>query len=179
MGYAGRSAPSPPTRSTIEQILSQNPDLSSAWYEALGPDWAQLQEEWLHRLGNLTLTGYNPELSDRPQLVNPQIRAMFDLLEARIRALDLNVSQEVLKLTIACKAETNVVVIVPKAKRLLLSLNMPFAELDDPNGIAKNVAGVGRWGNGEVEFGVASMEEIPYAIGLIRQSLERKMEGES
>ena len=43
-------------------------DLSAAWREALGPDWAQSQEEWLHRLGNLTLTGYNPELSDRPFL---------------------------------------------------------------------------------------------------------------
>ena len=56
---------------------------------------------------------------------------------------------------------------------------MPFAELDDPRGVARNVAGVGRWGNGEVEFGVASLEEVPYAIGLIRQSLERQLEGES
>lgn len=46
-------------------------------------------------------------------------------------ALDLNVSQEVLKLTIAYKAETNVVDIVSQAKRLRLSLNRPFAELDD------------------------------------------------
>lgn len=50
---------------TIEHILPQNPELSAAWREALGPDCRQLQEEWLHRLGNLTLTGYNPELSDR------------------------------------------------------------------------------------------------------------------
>lgn len=34
----------------------------------------------------------------------------------------------------------------------------------------------GRWGNGEVEFGVASLEEIPYALGLIRQSLERQLD---
>ena len=115
-------------------------------------------------------------LDDRPQLANPQIRAVFGLLDARIRALDPNVSPEVLKLTIADKAETNVVDIVPQAKRLRLSLNMPFAELDDPRGIAKNVAGVGRWGNGEVEFGVASLEEVPYAIGLIRQSLDRQLD---
>ena len=100
-------------------------------------------------------------LADHPQLANPLIRAVFNLLDARIRALDPNVSQEVLKLTIACKAETNVVHIVPQAKRLRLNLTMPFAELDNPRGIAKNVAGVGRWGNGEVEFGVASLEEIP------------------
>jgi predicted transport protein len=99
-------------------------------------------------------------------------------LDARIRALDPNVSQEVLRFTIAYKAETNFVAIVPQAKRLRLSRNRPFAELDDPRGIAKNVAGVGRWGHGELEFGVASLEEVPYALGLIRQSLDRQLEGE-
>lgn len=101
---------------------------------------------------------------------------MFDLLDARIRPLDLILSQEVLKLTIANKAETNVVGIVPQAKRLCLSLNMPFAELDDLKGIARSVASVGRWGNGELEFGVASLDEVPYAIGLIRQSLDRQLD---
>jgi predicted transport protein len=220
----------------------------------LGADWRQIQEEWLHRLGNLTLTGYNPELSDRPfldkrdhqeggfctsplrlnqglgqlerwdvdairqrgetlaaraldvwaspqlseeqrqayrqpsrrlvagytlddhpQLANPQIREVFDALDARIQALDPNVSQEVLKLYIAYKAETNFVDIVPQAKRLRLSLNMPFAELDDPRGIAKNVTDVGRWGNGDVEIGVSTLDGVSYAIGLIRQSLERQL----
>jgi predicted transport protein len=115
-------------------------------------------------------------LVDHSQLANPQIRAVFDGLDARIRALDPNVSQEVLKFYIAYKAETNFVDIVPQAKRLRLSLNMPFAELDDPRGLAKNVAGIGRWGNGEVEIGVATLEEVPYAIGLIRQSLDRQLD---
>jgi predicted transport protein len=30
---------------------------------------------------------------------------------------------------------------------------------------------VGRRGNGEVELGVAALDEVPYAIGQIRQSL--------
>ena len=81
-----------------------------------------------------------------------------------------------LKLTIAYKAETNFVDIVPQAKRLRLSLNMPFAELDDPKGLAKNVTGIGRWGNGDVELGIATLEEVPDAIGLIRQSLERQLD---
>jgi predicted transport protein len=86
------------------------------------------------------------------------------------------VTQEVLKLYIAYKAETNVVDIVPQVKRLRLSLNMPFAERDDPRGLAKNVTGIGRWGNGDVELGIATLEEVPYAIGLIRQSLERQLD---
>ena len=51
---------------TIEHIMPQNENLSSAWREALGADCQQVQERWLHTLGNLTLTGYNSEYSDRP-----------------------------------------------------------------------------------------------------------------
>ena len=51
---------------TIEHILPQNENLSPIWRNELGDDWQRVQETWLHTLGNLTLTGYNPEYSDRP-----------------------------------------------------------------------------------------------------------------
>lgn len=51
---------------TIEHILPQNPNLSAEWQEELGPHWQEVQERYLHTIGNLTLTGYNPEMSDRP-----------------------------------------------------------------------------------------------------------------
>jgi hypothetical protein len=51
---------------TIEHILPQNENLSKEWREALGEDWSAVQEKWVHTLGNLTLTGYNSEYSDRP-----------------------------------------------------------------------------------------------------------------
>lgn len=38
----------------------------AAWRSALGEDWQRIQQTWLHTLGNLTLTGYNSEYSDRP-----------------------------------------------------------------------------------------------------------------
>jgi uncharacterized protein with ParB-like and HNH nuclease domain/predicted transport protein len=50
---------------TIEHILPQNENLSAKWRGDLGPDWKLVQERWLHTLGNLTLTGYNSEYSDR------------------------------------------------------------------------------------------------------------------
>jgi predicted transport protein len=50
---------------TIEHILPQNENLSKDWKEALGADWERIRETWLHTLGNLTLTGYNSEYSDR------------------------------------------------------------------------------------------------------------------
>ena len=64
----GRKEPVPVAEFTIEHILPQNTDLSEAWRADLGPDWQNAQATWLHTLGNLTLTGYNPEYSDRPFL---------------------------------------------------------------------------------------------------------------
>lgn len=61
-----RKEPVPVTEYTIEHILPQNDPPSAAWKVALGPDWKQIQDTWLHTLGNLTLTGYNSEYSDRP-----------------------------------------------------------------------------------------------------------------
>lgn len=51
---------------TIEHIMPQNENLSKAWRDMLGPDYQRVQGTWLHRLGNLTLTGYNTTYSDRP-----------------------------------------------------------------------------------------------------------------
>lgn len=51
---------------SIEHILPQNLNLSEQWQSDLGENWKEIQEKYLHTLGNLTLTGYNTELSDRP-----------------------------------------------------------------------------------------------------------------
>lgn len=53
---------------TIEHILPQNKNLSKEWKEMLGENWESVQKKYLHTIGNLTLTGYNPELSDKPFL---------------------------------------------------------------------------------------------------------------
>lgn len=62
----GRKEPVPTDEYTIEHILPQNEDLRTEWRAALGPDWEEIQAKYLHSLGNLTLTGYNSEYSDRP-----------------------------------------------------------------------------------------------------------------
>ena len=47
---------------TIEHIMPQH--LTPAWNESLGVNAAEIHSTWLHRLANLTLTGYNPNLSN-------------------------------------------------------------------------------------------------------------------
>lgn len=51
---------------TIEHIMPQNENLSMEWQQELGPDWREIHSSMLHTLGNLTLTGYNSEYSDKP-----------------------------------------------------------------------------------------------------------------
>lgn len=48
---------------SIEHIMPQH--LTPAWSEELGPNAAEIHTIWLHRLANLTLTGYNPSLSNK------------------------------------------------------------------------------------------------------------------
>ena len=49
---------------SIEHIMPQH--LTPAWTAQLGEDAEKIHDTWLHRLGNLTLTGYNPNLSNKP-----------------------------------------------------------------------------------------------------------------
>lgn len=60
---------------TIEHIMPQSSKLSKQWQTQLGESWKEVQAKYLHTIGNLTLTGYNSEYSDRPF---PEKRDMKD-----------------------------------------------------------------------------------------------------
>lgn len=51
---------------TIEHIMPQNKKPGPEWREMLGEQWQEVQDTYLHTLGNLTLTKYNSQMSDRP-----------------------------------------------------------------------------------------------------------------
>ena len=143
-------------------------------------------EVWVSpSLDSETLERYQPQakkadslytLADHPHLApGSHWRVLFDALRAEILNLDPVVTEEILKLYIAYKAETNFIDVVPQANRLRLTLNMKFHELTDPDGKAKDVTGLGQWGNGDVQVGLTELEQLPYIMGLIRQSFEMQM----
>ncbi|MEH1847034.1 MAG: DUF262 domain-containing HNH endonuclease family protein [Nostoc sp.] len=51
---------------SLEHIMPQKSPLRKEWQEMLGADYNKAHKEWLHTLGNLTLTQYNSELSNKP-----------------------------------------------------------------------------------------------------------------
>ena len=115
-------------------------------------------------------------IADHPHLEErTPMRDLFELFRKEVLALDPCVSEEVLKLYVAYKAETNFVDVVPQARRLRLSVNMQFHELQDSRGLARDVTNLGRWGNGDVEVGLSESKELPYVMGLVRQALEKQL----
>ena len=238
---------------TIEHILPQNKNLSPEWRIELGMEFEQIQSRWVHTIGNLTLTGYNSEYSDKsfkekrdypgnkgfrnsPLRLNEGLAALdhwnavtiqeratklaetsiriwqypgidsatlkayrelgalgtdeeiedcplehyeylqgknlelFQTFRRRVFNIDPSVREEHKKKYIAFKTTTNFVDVVPQASRLRLSLNMPFMEIIDPKGIVADKTSVGKWGNGDVEVGLSSFDELDYVISLVEQS---------
>ena len=231
---------------TIEHIIPQNPHLPVSWVSTLGSGWEGIQKKYLHTIGNLTLTAYNPEMSDSAffekmtmdggfqqsalrlnkyvvtqstwgelqvneraaqlgeiakkvwlyptltdaelapyrnqdvlapeyaiesyQYLNAYNRILFEKLNARILNLSKYVKREFKKMYIAYKADTNFVDVVIQSSRLRLTINMKFADVIDPKGICKDITNSGRWGNGDVEVGLDSLDELEDAMMIIEQA---------
>lgn len=60
----GHKEPPALETTTIEHVMPQT--LTDAWRKILGPEAERVHAKLLHIVGNLTLTGYNPELSNSP-----------------------------------------------------------------------------------------------------------------
>ncbi|OCX63328.1 hypothetical protein BFM98_14040 [Lysinibacillus sp. AR18-8] len=52
------------TKATIEHIMPQT--LTECWKQELGSDFEDAHAKYIHIIGNLTLSGYNSELSNEP-----------------------------------------------------------------------------------------------------------------
>ena len=80
----GRKERVPVDEYTIEHVMPQNEDLSAEWRSDLGTEWERVHETWLHTLGNLTLTGYNSEYSDRPFVEKRDMEGGFKMSPLRL-----------------------------------------------------------------------------------------------
>lgn len=106
--------------------------------------------------------------------LNAFTRTLFDMIDRRICNLSPDVKREFKKLYIAYKLDTNFVDIVVQKQRLRISLNMKFSEIRDPKGLCKDITGIGRWGNGDVEVFFEHTSEIDDVMELIEQSYSKQ-----
>lgn len=236
---------------TIEHIMPQNANLSDEWKKELGPNWKEIQKTYLHTMGNLTLTAYNSEMSDKPFMIKMEMeggfkesalrlnsylvklsewnenhirerakkladkakevwkypvlseaelapyraeekpaqkysldtydinvftKTLFEILDKRIMNLSSDVKREYKKLYIAYKLDTNFVDVVVQKQRLRISVNMKFSEIYDPKGMCKDITGLGRWGNGDVELFMEHTADVDDVMEIIEQSYKLQAE---
>ena len=236
---------------TIEHIMPQNKNLSLEWQAELGDNWQEVQKKYLHTIGNLTLTAYNSEMSDRcflekmdmpggfkesalrlnkyvvlqnewteknikeranelvkkaesiwpyPTLTDHELaqyqtkekttqkysletydlndltRTLFESLDKRIMNLSPAVKKEYKKLYVAYKLDTNFVDIIFQKQRLRISVNMKFSDIIDPNGICRDITGLGRWGNGDIELFMERQDELDQVMEIVKQSFDSQAE---
>ena len=109
---------------------------------------------------------YNLETYD----TNVFTKTLFDVLDRRIRNLSPSVKREFKKLYVAYKLDTNFVDIVFQKQRLRISINMKFSEVIDPKGICRDITGLGRWGNGDVELYMEHTADVDQIMDIVEQS---------
>jgi uncharacterized protein with ParB-like and HNH nuclease domain/predicted transport protein len=110
---------------------------------------------------------------DSYQYLQGSMRDLFERLRKRILNLDPTVREEYKKLYIAYKTTTNFVDIEPQKKKLLVTLNMNFDEINDPKGLCRDVTHIGHFGNGDIEIAIFSLDQIDDVMDLVRQSFEK------
>lgn len=71
---------------SIEHIMPQNENLSPEWQADLGSNWKEIQGKYLHTIGNLTLTAYNPEMSDNPFMYKMDLEGGFKQSALRLNS---------------------------------------------------------------------------------------------
>ena len=60
--------------------------------------------------------------------------------------------------------------IVFQKQRLRISVNMKFSEIMDPHGICRDITGLGRWGNGDVELYMEHTSDVDKIMEIVEQS---------
>lgn len=101
---------------------------------------------------------------------NVYTKTLFEVLDRRIQNLSPDVKREFKKLYVAYKLDTNFVDIVFQKQRLRLSMNMKFSEVIDPDGICRDITGLGRWGNGDVEVYMEHASDVDQIMEIVKQS---------
>ena len=108
--------------------------------------------------------------------LNTLTRTLFEALDKRIMNLSPGVKKEYKKLYVAYKLDTNFADIVFQKQRLRISINMKFSDIIDPNGICKDITGIGRWGNGDVELFMEHQDELDQVMEIVKQSFDAQAE---
>ena len=139
--------------------------------------WFLKKNTWLYRDGDLLCNVIAVILSGKVfagegRITPPEVYAydfiFMDELSSQV--------QRLWKEDLIRSMDTNFVDIVFQKQRLRISINMKFSEINDLNGICKDITGIGRWGNGDVELFMEHQDELDQIMEIVKQSFDAQAE---
>ena len=99
-----------------------------------------------------------------------EMQELYDKVKRMILNIGDDISIKATKFYIAFIRKTNFCDINIQKNQIKIWLNVKKGKLEDSKKIARNVADIGHWGNGDYEIALNSDADIEYVVSLIRQS---------
>ena len=113
----------------------------------------------------------NDHLKRRPEV----IKAIFEKLQQAILNMNPEIKEKVMKKYVAYEMKRNFTEFVIQSSAVKVYLDIPIQELKDTAHIVQDCSNIGHWATGETRFKVYSVDEVPYAVGLIKQAYEKSL----
>ena len=112
-------------------------------------------------------------LSQKPA----ETKSLFEALQEKIFLLndDSDIIEKPNKMYIGYKHGKNFCEIQVQANRLKIWLDIPHAELDDPNKLSRDVSKIGHHGTGATETNLSDLSELDTVMYLVEQSYKQTL----
>ncbi len=106
------------------------------------------------------------------KVAQPNIAELYNRFREFVLSISPNISVKPMKQYITFRTKTNITDVVVLQKSLKVFLNLPKGKLDDSKKLARDVAEVGHWGNGDYQIQINTDDDLEYIISLVRQSFK-------
>ncbi len=104
------------------------------------------------------------------KIAQPNIAELYSRFKELVLSISSDITVKPMKKYIDFRTKTNVTDVVVLKNSLKIFINMKKGTLDDPKKLARDIANVGHWGNGDYQVQISSDDELEYIISLVRQS---------
>ena len=103
-----------------------------------------------------------------------EILSLYNKIKKDVLALGSDVTVKPKQQYVGFIRKTNFVDIAIQKSSLKTWINLRKGELKDPKGIMRDVSGIGHHGNGDYAIIIDSETDLPYVMGLIKQSYDKQ-----
>ncbi len=101
------------------------------------------------------------------------MQELYETLKTKVLELGDDIRIKPTQRYIGFKRSSNFADVEIMKSMLKVHVNAKWGTLEDPKGIARNMHGVGHWGNGEYEIKISNPADVEEVMRLVRQAYDK------